>query len=183
MKKGLLLISVMITMFYYAHDAKAAFFFEPYAGVDLGAKIELDDDKGDISGHTVGARVGVQNFGFMLGLDGRRASWKIKTDNVDKDTYFTTVGLFAGYDFPILLRIWGEYVFSHIGEDDQKIQTKYQKGSGTILGIGYKFFPFLSANIEYISLETSEREISGVESDFDSKYSSYLLSISIPLSI
>jgi len=183
MKKSLILLAALISMFYYSERAQAAFLLEPYAGMEFNSTASNDNSDYKISGTSVGARGGFQNLGFMFGLDGRRSSWTLKPDSgSDDDWSFTTLGLFVGYDFPILLRVWGEYVISHNGENDDKV--KLTDGSGMIFGIGYKIMPFVSLNFEIANLKTTKIEsASGTESDRDQKYNSYLLGISIPLSI
>ena len=69
------------------------------------------------------------------------------------------------------------------GEDNDDADIKYTGGSGTVLGVGYKIFPFISVNLEYSNTSTSTYESSAGEVDRDINYQSYLLSVSLPLSL
>lgn len=183
MKKSLVLLLALISLFYYAGNAQAALLVEPFAGMDFNSTVDANGTDGDITGTTVGARLGFQNMGFMLGLDGRRMSWNFEPDTgADDDYTFTQLGLFVGYDFPMMLRLWGNYVFSLEGDDDDS-DTKLKEGSGLAFGIGYKVVPFVSLNFEISNTKTAKIDNGTVEVDADYKYSSYLLSVSFPISI
>lgn len=182
MKKSLLLLTALVSMFYYSEDARAGFLLEPYFGMNMNSTGELGTTDVDITGNSIGARVGFQNLGFMFGVDGRRSSWNLEFDNADIDATVTTLGAFVGYDFPILLRVWGEYVISHNGIDEN--DTEYTEGSGTIIGLGYKVMPFVSLNLEIGNFETAKAKTDGgSEGDLDAKYNTFLLGVSIPISL
>lgn len=185
MKKGFLLIIAMITFFYYSEKAQAAFLLEPYAGMYLNSSYDIDGGgEGDISGTAVGARVGFQNMGLMLGLNGQRSSWTFEPESgSDSDWTFTRLGFFVGYDFPMMLRLWGEYVFSMDGTLDDDSDNKRLGGSGTSFGVGYKVLPFVSLNFELSNLQTAEFETASSDGEIDVAYTTYLFSISLPLSI
>lgn len=183
MKKSFLLLMAMVSLFYYSEKANAGLLLEPFAGMEVSSTGDANGTDVDITGSAVGARLGFQNLGFMFGLDARRNSWNLEADSSDGDFTFTQLGLFVGYDFPIMLRVWGNYVFSLNGEDEGK--NKYTEGSGLVLGLGYKVIPFVSVNFEMSNTKTTKykSDTSGNEGDLDYKYSSYLLSVSFPLSL
>ncbi len=187
MRKSIILLTALISLFYYT-KAEAAFLIEPFAGIQINSTYDdtTASDKGDVTGTAVGARVGFQNLGFMLGLDYRKSSLKFVSDaagNADSDFTFTTTGFFVGYDFPMMLRVWGTYVFGHNGDDDDS-DLKTFEGSGTVIGIGYKVIPFVSLNLEIGNYQNDKvKSAAGVESDYDSATTSYLLSVSFPISI
>ena len=185
MKNILILVFSIISMLIYTKNSKAGTLLEPYAGMALSSTYTIDGGgSGEISGTVVGGRLGFQQLGFMAGLDGRRQSYEFKPNSgSDSEVTFTQLGFFVGYDFPILLRVWGQYVFSYNGEDNDDADIKYTGGSGTVLGVGYKIFPFISVNLEYSNTSTSTYESSAGEVDRDINYQSYLLSVSLPLSL
>ena len=76
------------------------------------------------------ARIGFQQVGFMYGLDIRSQSWTLTPDSGPSDDYkYKTLGPFAGYDFPIMLRVWGVYnPYVHGGDESGDI--KLYDGSG-----------------------------------------------------
>jgi hypothetical protein len=185
MKNILILVFSVISMLYYTQSAKAGTLLEPYAGMVLNSKYVIDTGgDGDLSGTVVGGRLGFQQLGFMAGIDGRRKSLEMKPKTGSDSEYtFTQLGFFVGYDFPILLRVWGEYVFSLEGTDNADSDNKYTGGSGTVFGVGYKIFPFISLNFEYSATATSTIETATTETTVDVNYQTYLLSVSLPLSL
>jgi hypothetical protein len=183
MKKNLLLLTALVSMFYYAGNAQAGFLLEPFAGMEFNSTGDAAGSDVDITGTSVGARVGFQNLGLMLGLDGRKISLNLETENgYDFDIAYTQLGLFVGYDFPMMLRIWGNYVFSLEGENEDS-NTKYTDGSGLVLGLGYKVVPFVSLNFEMGNTKTTKVKSGSTEIDSDYKINSYLLSVSFPLTL
>src|SRR5690606_26155091 len=110
MKKFLVLSMALMSLFYYTTNANAALLVEPYLGYHVTGEAKNDSYKEDAKGSALGARIGYQNLGFMLGLNFHRADLKIdQSPSVDAE--FTTYGAFVGYNFPIMLRAWAEYVF------------------------------------------------------------------------
>jgi hypothetical protein len=172
-------------MLYYTQSAQAGTLVEPYAGMVLGSTfVPESGGDGELAGTVVGGRIGFQQLGFMAGFDGRRSSFNLKPKTgSDSDYTFTQLGFFAGYDFPILLRVWGEYVFSVEGVDNEESKNKFTGGSGTVFGVGYKVFPFISLNFEYSSTSTSTVETASAESTENVDYQTYLFSVSLPISL
>jgi hypothetical protein len=185
MKKGLVLIVAMITMFFYAEKSEAAFLLEPYAGLNVSSTYQVGTQtEGTLSGSSVGARVGFTQLGLMLGLNGQRGTYTLSpATGSDSDFTFTKMGFFVGYDFPVMLRIWGEYVFSYEGVDVDNTDNKRTEGSGTTFGFGYKIIPFVSLNLEVSNLSTAKYKTATAEVDSDVDYTQYMLSVSLPLSI
>jgi hypothetical protein len=101
----------------FSLNSQASFLLEPYAGLNFGSNWVADGetDKDPISGTTIGGRAGVQRMGFMIGLDGMISTWDIE-GNINEEISVTSYGVFVGYDFPIMLRLWGTYIFGGTGE-------------------------------------------------------------------
>ncbi len=183
MKKSLLLLTALISLFYYTKDAQASFLLEPYTGLNIVSKGKTESEDFDISGYTVGGRVGFQNLGVMLGLDGRRFAFDFDPEKSSGyEATGSSLGFFVGYDFLILLRVYATYLFSGEFEND-KDNLKLTEGSGYIVGVGYKVLPYLSVNFDVMNLSTSKREFNSVTSDYDVDYSLYLLSVSLPINL
>lgn len=185
MRKGILIILAMITMIYYADKANAAFLLEPYVGSQIASTYDIDGGAdGDLSGTVIGAKIGYTQMGFNFGLNGQRASWNLDPEvGSDSDYTFTRLGAFVGYDTMIGIRLWGEYIFSFEGVNDDDSDSKLTEGSGTSFGVGYKVIPFLSLNFEISNLATAKAETSVLEYVSDRAYTSYVLSVSLPFSI
>ncbi len=173
MKKSLLLVIVGAFM---AMPANAALLIEPYIGMHFNS--EAEDADADITGTGIGARLGYQNLGLMLGLNYKSASLEFEPDsgsNYDVDQ--TSYGLFVGYEFPILVRAWAEYIIGGNAEFDGG--SEFDTISGTQLGVGYTGLPFVSLNLEIGNL-TYEEGPSGTD---DQDISTYMFSISLPLTL
>lgn len=186
--KNLILLFVLIA-FVFSSKAQAGFLLEPYAGMHLNSTFKDNSSttcttcNGSISGVALGGRAGFQNLGFMFGVSGKRVSYDVE-DSTEGKLATTTIGVFAGYDFPILIRVWGEYILSGTGAyDDSTNNQKLNVASGTTLGIGYKIFPFISLNLEVGSLHFDEATYDGGSSSVDVDYNTYMLGISVPLSL
>lgn len=184
--KNLALLFVLVAMT-FSSNAKAGFLLEPYMGMHFNSSYTDNDCVSDcdksISGVAIGGRAGFQNLGFMFGVSGKRVSYDVE-DSTDGDLATTTIGVFAGYDFPILLRVWGEYILSGTGAwNDSSTNQELNVASGTTLGIGYKIFPFISLNLEIGSLNFDEYTSDSGDGTVDVDFNTYMLGISVPLSI
>lgn len=167
----------------FSFQASASFLLEPYAGINTQSNWVADGetDKDPISGSTIGGRAGIQRMGFMIGLDGKIATWDVEGD-INEEITVTSYGLFVGYDFPILLRVWGTYVFGGTGEIENT--GEYLNPTGYSFGVGYKIFPFVSLNLETGAIKFTEFETTaGVNTEREDEGSYYLLSISIPITL
>jgi hypothetical protein len=174
MKKSLLLVVIGAFM---AMPANAAFLVEPYLGMHFNS--EAEDADADISGMGIGARVGYQNLGLMLGLNYKSADLEFEPDNSaisNYDVEQTHYGVFVGYEFPILIRAWVEYV---IGGSAEFKTGDYDSISGTQLGVGYTGLPFVSLNLEIGNLTYED----GPTGFTDQDISTYMLSVSLPLTL
>ena len=186
MKKNVILIIAMVFFFQLSQKANAAFYLEPFAGMLLSSSYESKLDEGTLSGSQVGARIGWTNTGLSLGLDGRRTSMQLKTDvsgNDDGEFTATQSGFFIGYEFPIRLRVWANYVFSSSATNDDDSDVSLTGGSGYNVGLGYKLMSFISVNLEMYSLNYETIEFSGGDSAVDFESSGMIIGISIPVSI
>ncbi|MBC77929.1 MAG: hypothetical protein CME64_18125 [Halobacteriovoraceae bacterium] len=177
MKKNLLIL----LFFAMIANSKAGLLIEPYAGAALSGSWENGAADGDYSGSTIGARLGFQQLGLFGGLDFRKSSFTVEEDGQsDEDLDATTYAAVLGYDFPILVRVWGEYIFGGEAELDS---LDYKEPSGTVLGIGYTGLPFLSVNFEMVSWKYDEYDAGVISGDTDLEGNHYLLSISLPLNL
>lgn len=168
----------------FSFHSQASFLLEPFAGMNFNGKFQADgsSDKDNFSGTMYGARAGIERMGFMIGLDARLSNWEIDND-AESELSTTSYGFFAGYNFPMLLRVWGTYVFG--GDGTVKDSGDFLQGSGFIIGIGYKVLPFVSINFESGNLSFAEFETeAGVNDEGRSDEATYyLLSVSVPINI
>ena len=187
MKKSIILIVAMIFFFQLSQKAQAAFYLEPFAGMLVNSTFEVENAaKGKIDGSHLGGRVGWTKMGFSLGLDGRRTSFRTEPDsniNDEEDYTATQSGFFVGYDLPIAIRVWANYIFSSEASNDDDSDRKFKDGSGYNIGIGYKPLPFISLNLEMFKLDYAKYVDALGETDLQYESSGMVLGISIPVSI
>ena len=170
-----LLLAVLLV--FSVAQARADFLIEPLIGYTIAGDVG-EATKYDASGAGFGARVGFQTLGLMAGLDYQSNSLTLDTTPTETDADSTEIGLFVGYEFPILLRVWGAYMVS--GEADFGASGKYKGLSGTKFGIGWTGLPFLCINLEFKSYEYDEDE-PGATLNPAAEYTATMLSVSLPL--
>ena len=176
-------MKILFALFCLSLNTQASFLIEPYAGFNFNGGWSEDDSNStnQFSGTMYGARAGVQNMGFMFGVDGRKGEWEID-NNSSTELSYNHFALFAGYDFPIFLRVFASYIIGGNATDDD--DNEYLQPSGYTLGVGYKLFPYLSANAEYGTINFKERENAlGTNTSTDERASYLLFSVSVPFNI
>lgn len=167
MKKNLLIL----LFFAFVVNAKAALLLEPYVGFAMNGTAEIGSSEDDYSGTTVGGRVGWQMLGLFLAADLRQSTFDVDGTDFDETQYSAVVG----YDFPILVRAYAQYVLGGSGEFDGG--SDLEDPTGTILGVGFTGLPFVSLNLEMAKYKYESIGGSSGEVDFDH----ILLSVSLPL--
>lgn len=173
MKKLIVGLTLLLTFMYY-NNAQAGIYIDPQLGIHLS-----DGEVGtidDVGGSGFGTKLGWKTLGFSFGLDYQAMSLSSDDQNLDIDT--TEMGVFVGYDLPIMLRFWAAYVFSL--EGDRSTGTDYDSGSGTKIGIGYTGLPLFSLNLEMKQFNFDE-DANG--SDIDIDYTATVFSISFPFAL
>lgn len=184
--------------------ANAGLLLEPYLGYAISGEGDMTEDgtsfKSEYSGLTYGGRVGWSSFGFMGGIDYSLSSYDVETkfnastakDGMDR----SQMGIFVGFKFPVLLRVWGTYFISADmeGADAQAVsgaqvfdsRHKLEDGSGFGLGVGLSLMPFVSVNLEYRTIEYDKLSQAGVNvTTITEKMNmdEILLSVSLPIDL
>lgn len=173
--------AILLAMVLAAPIARADLLLEPFLGYYTG---ELETTSAgttstsDTDGMGLGARIGYQQLGLMVGGEFMTGKWK-DDSNPSNDVTPTTLGVFIGYNFPVLLRVWGTY----------NIQTKTKvEGGGTSndlegdslkLAVGTTILPLVSINLEYITSTFDEADGNTLSPEWKAKM--YGLSVSLPL--
>ena len=201
-KKTTLAIGLFFAMISASH---AGLLIEPYLGYAIGGDGESTFTPTTVnhtySGLNYGARLGYSNLGFMIGLDYSASSHDLEGKITSSPTYSakdgidrSQIGIFVGFNFPVMLRAWGTYYFGagFDGADAEKSGDQVYDntdevgdGSGYGLGVGFTGLPFVSINAEYRTFEydTSNHGAATVANFAGAKLSEILLSISLPLNI
>jgi hypothetical protein len=188
------LFLLIILFFAVTQSGQASVLIEPLVGYNFSSKAEIDDKDNQNSysggGGAVGGRLGYQKLGFQLGVDYLRSSIDFDDKDFDKNVTMNEWGGFVGFEFPVLLRIYAGYVFSATGtskfkDQDGEIQDfDLKSGSATKFGIGFTGLPFLVINLEYRAGAVDEYKIGDTKyEDEKFTYSSYLISLSLPINL
>src|SRR5437868_5907357 len=93
----------------FVSNAHAGLLIEPYLGYHLGKYERSGTYERDQSGLSLGGRLGYQHtLGPMLGVDFQTGMWSDDA-NPKNDLTPTNISLFAGFEFPIMLRVYAAY--------------------------------------------------------------------------
>ena len=182
------LLSSLLFLFLFSFQAKAEILIEPLVGYNLATSIDIDgqDNYTGGSGLGFGGRLGYQKLGFQLGLDYLHSDIDLNDDDFGKNVSMNEFAAFAGFEFPLLVRIYAGYIFSATGDssyyDDfgMRKDLELSGGTGSKFGIGFTGLPFLCINLEYRRGKFDEYDLGNTTVGEDVTYSSYLLSLSVP---
>jgi hypothetical protein len=199
--------TLLVTLFtlVFSTASQASLLIEPFLGYSM---MDVDQAttparKGEANGLGYGARLGAQFMGLMGGFQYDSAmSAELESTNglvtTKDDLKRTHMGVFVGYNLPIMFRFWGTYFFNSEveGEDSENSNggvnyidaTETLSGSGYGLGLGWTGLPFLSINLEYRKFEYDEEEDTNstpTTSNIDPKIetSEIMISVSFPFTI
>ena len=176
MKKNFL----VLLFFTFVMQAKASILIEPYVGYALNGNVESGSTDEDYSGTTIGGRLGWQQLGLFAGVDYRLSNYDVDGDELKESQY----GVMVGYDFPILVRVWGEYILGGEGDLDYGSgSSTLNNPSGTILGVGFTGLPFVSLNLEMANYTYEDLDNGGANYDEETDQQHILLSVSLPLNL
>jgi hypothetical protein len=148
--------------------ANANLLIEPHLGHNISGSGNSNGIDYKYHGTQYGLRFGGQYLGLMGGLDYNISSYTwVQTPGGDDKFDRTELGLFVGYNLPLMLRFWGAYYFTNSAKDTNAsgrtaVGAKY-KGNTKELGVGFTMLPFLSLNLAYrnVSIDTKPTGISG----------------------
>lgn len=181
MKRILILVVSFLTLLPFSRSAQAGFLVEPFFQFGLSGDSEQGSTSNDLSSTIMGARLGFTTLGLMYGIEYATGTFSIDTSGGDSDGDSTDMGLFVGYEFPILVRVWLSYYLQSAAEIDGS-NLKY-KGSGTQIGVGYTGLPFISFNLTMLTRSYDEVESGETTLNVNPEWehNTYLLGISLPL--
>ncbi|MCO4794996.1 MAG: outer membrane beta-barrel protein, partial [Bacteriovoracaceae bacterium] len=157
---------------------------------------------GETNGIGVGARLGFQYLGLMGGVQydmgmGSELEATNTTVTTKDDIKKSHLGVFVGYNLPMMLRLWGTYYLDSKIEGDEAAgsdagidaidSTNTWKGGGYGLGVGFTGLPFLSINLEYKTFEYDEQDDTDDPTDTTLnpvvESSEIVLSVSFPINL
>lgn len=135
----------------YSTVSHAGLLLEPSVGYNFTSKTsttEKNYNSGDGIGY--GGRLGYTTGTFQLGFDYLKSEINMSSGDFDRDIYEEDLGVFLGYKFERLFKIYGTYIYSATGET--KISDRNQNlenGTGFKFGVGVTILPLLDVNLDY----------------------------------
>lgn len=179
---GALLLSFTMTL-----SAQAALLLEPLVGYSLASKVDIEDGESYSGGMgpSFGGRLGYQKLGFQIGLDYLHSEIDQDDKDIKENVSLDEWAAFVGFEFPILFRVYGGYIFSATGETEfaggNKVDLK--SGTGFKAGVGFTLLPFLDINVEYRKGTFDEFKAGAFKSENNIDYNAYMISLSLPFTI
>jgi hypothetical protein len=177
MKSLLKSLLVCATLLAFAPSAHASLYLEPFLGYLTGKT--TTGNKYDVSGTDLGGRVGFSTLGFAIGGELSRSDLSVDT-SPSADLTPTNLGVFASFEFPILIRAYATYIFSSKGD---YAAGEVDEGSCFRLGVGFTGLPFIAINLEYVDLSYDKFKAGGVSVDSDLGLKMYGINVSLPLNL
>lgn len=142
--------------------AQAGILLEPYVSLIVSGKSKETSDL-KYSGNSIGARVGWSMLGFSVGLDALLAGTITTKSDAGSDKYTPGgYGVFAAYQFPILVRGYISYFPSATAKFDSTELT----GTSNKLGIQFTGLPFIALGIEAETVSVTKAKSGGVTVDW-----------------
>jgi len=190
--KKLVLVFALVLTGAFSQQSKASFLIDPYIGYKLAwdtGTIEAGGISGELdftrNGVMYGARAGYQFLGFMAGLEygmGSGINYELAAGKIggidipssDSKYDASYLGIFVGYELPIMLRAWATYFFDANWEAEDGDKTELTVIS---LGVGFTGLPFVSLNAEY-RMNSFDSDSDGYETNGE-----LFFSASLPLNL
>ena len=188
------LLKFLCLSLFIVGQVHAAFLIDPYFGYKLtsGENGSSPATTYDYNSPTFGTRLGVSHLGLSLGVDYSLASTDLEAEAsnvvITEKHSQSMLGLFLGYDLPIMFRLWGTYFLDVEFEDkDGSDSGDTLSGGGYGLGVGYTGLPFVSLNLEYKKYVIDEAVSSGVTAKLtgasEIDMSEIMFSVSLPINL
>lgn len=159
----------------YTSVSQAGLLVEPVIGYNFTSKtstLEKNYNAGDGLGY--GGRLGYTSDKFQLGFDYLKSEINMSSSDFNKDIYEEDLGLFLGYKFERLFKVYGAYIFSATGETKiSENNENLENGTGFKLGVGCTIIPFLDVNLDYRKVGFNK----------DIAVDSMMLSLSLPIDL
>lgn len=190
LKNSLIAIGVIAIAILTSISANASLLIEPHLGYNVsGGQAVYGTQKYDYTGAQYGARLGMQALGFMGGLDYTHSSFNLKNTTIATSASSTDastqddIGVFVGYNAPILIRGWIGYYFSTKLKYPSNT-SDYYTGTATELGLGFTPMPLISLNVMYRMIAFSKAHYSdGTSGTVTYSPKEIVLGVSLPFTL
>ncbi len=191
MSRLFLVLSFFVSsVLFFSIVASADIFIEPWVGYE-GGTFKFDGastamsssttppTSGTITGSNFGGRLGFKFLGFMVGGEYSYAGLSEKPSSGSSLSQKSTDGgVFVGFNFPMLLRVYATYFVSSSATVDTYVGDF--SGSGYRAGVGFTGLPFVVINVEAIGRDYNKYSGNAI-SGGDLKNTSVCVNISLPL--
>lgn len=184
--KNSLITLLILAITAFSSTVHASLLIEPHIGYNLSGSGTTSGVEYKYTNPEFGLRLGGQYLGFMAGFDYTTSAYTWEQspggdDKFDRGEF----GVFVGYNFPILLRVWGAYYFTNTAEDTNATGrtpsgAKYE-GSTKELGVGFTALPFLSLNLMFRNV-VMDTKPAGITSA-DIANNEIVLGVSLPFTL
>lgn len=175
--------SILASALIFSVESQASFLVEPHVSFNLYSSGKEGGVDYSYNGTQYGLKLGYQQLGLMFGMDYKKSAFDLKTEGNGNNTKVAMkrdeLGVFAGYEFPILVRAWGGYYFHNKMKGDS--QGYEYSGNTKELGVGFTGLPFLSMNFIYRMVELDEAKTNGTATKIDTSIKEYVVGVSLPL--
>lgn len=188
-KSFLVALAIIVT----ATTANASILIEPHVGyVASGGDSSFSGADYSYTGPQYGARLGLKHLGLMGGFAYTHSTFSNKKTalgiSLTAKQKQDEMGVFVGYNAPILIRAWLGYFFSTKNtytDNGHGANGLFYKGNTTEIGLGFTPLPLLSLNVSYRMLSFDKVGAGGIEATLSEKYEpkEIVVGVSLPFSI
>lgn len=159
-------------------SANAGILLDPYFSYKMSGSASFSPGS-SISGNELGVRVGYGFLGFAVGVDTTLSGkYSYSNSGVTSDSTPKNFGIFASYDFPILVRGY----FSYLANAKESATAAEYTGTGTKIGVQFTGLPFVAIGLETVSLSYKDRSVAGVTTSVSETATHTNLAVSMPFS-
>lgn len=179
--KKILLFLISLT---FLSSANAGFYINP--GIAISVSGDADGTDVDNNYMLGQVQLGWSTLGLSFGADYEMTLTDVELEATPTNNEFSAnnLGVFVGYQFPILFRIYAAYMISGKIEG-QNNTLELADMSGTKIGLGFTGLPFVSINLEMRKFTYDEASLGGVvaSTSYDGGYDNITLGVSFPFSL
>lgn len=159
-------------------SANAGILLDPYFSYKMSGSSSFSGGA-SIAGNELGVRVGYSVLGFAVGVDTTLSGkYTYSSAGVTSDSTPKNIGIFASYDFPILVRGYFTYLAN---AKESGTGTEYT-GTGTKIGVQFTGLPFVAIGLETVSLSYKDLSAAGVTTSVSETATHTNLALSMPFS-
>ncbi len=160
---------ILVTLMTLGFLSSAQAGFYGNVGLDLGLSGESEQGTttNDLDNNPMllDFQLGWSSLGLSVGLDYEMSLQDLEFDD-GSEVALTTYGIFVGYEFPILFRVYGAYMLG--GKAAEGVSNNDFEGvSGTKLGVGYTGFPLIDIYLEMRSYSYDEANGNPLTNEID----------------